>query len=115
MAEMMVPGSAPPAAPVQLSPADGLKMSARLQLLDILRKLERILPILGAATDEGRSVLTAMRALATAVPKDALDEPDQPVPQMAGAGQPPPQMPPGPGGLPTGVGGPQPRMMGGGY
>ena len=113
MAEMAVPGMAPPAAPVQISPAEGLKMRARLELFQVLKTLERVLPVLGAASDEGRSVLTAMRALATAIPKDALDDPPAPPAQMAPPQR--PQMPPGPGGLPTGVGAPQPQMLGGGY
>jgi len=60
----VLPGAAPPAAPVRPPQAAGLIAQARLRVLAARKLLESVVPILGSAGDDGKKVLTAVKALA---------------------------------------------------
>ena len=105
---------APPAAPVEAAPNPGLEARARLMVLAARKALEQAVPILGAGSDDGKKIITALRALGDvtgeategllAAEHAALGQAVQPVP----AGGLPMQGPtPGPGSMMPG------RPMGG--
>jgi hypothetical protein len=62
MSIMPMPG-APPAAPVAPAPDPGLEARARLMVMAARKALEQAVPILGAGSDDGKKVITALRAL----------------------------------------------------
>lgn len=55
--------AAPPATPVAPSPQAGLEARARLMVMAARKALEQAVPILGAGSDDGKKVITALRAL----------------------------------------------------
>lgn len=57
-----MPG-APPAAPVAPASNPGLEARARLMVLAARKALEQAVPILGAGSDDGKKIITALRAL----------------------------------------------------
>ncbi len=63
MHPMAIMPGAPPAAPVQAGPNPGLEAKARLMVMAARKALEQAVPILGAGSDDGKKVITALRAL----------------------------------------------------
>lgn len=109
--------SAPPAAPVAPPQAAGLQSRARLMVLAARKALEQAVPILGVGSDDGKKIITALRALAdvTGEPSEGLVQAEvgaleQAVAPVPGGGMPMAGPTPGPGsmspGRPVPMGGP---------
>lgn len=58
------PMGAAPASPAETMPAAGIQARARMQVLFARKLLEQALSSLGTDTDEGKKLLTALKALA---------------------------------------------------
>lgn len=108
--------SAPPAAPVAPGPQAGLEARARLMVLAARKALEQAVPILGVGSDDGKKIITALRALAdvTGEPAEGLAQSEmaalnQAVAPVPGGGLPMGGPVPGPGSMSPG----RPAPMGG--
>ncbi len=113
-----MPG-APPAAPVTAPPQAGLEARARLMVMAARKALEQAVPILGAGSDDGKKVITALRALGdvTGEAQDGLLASEHAAMGQAVAAVPPGGMPmtgptPGAGSMGGAPMGPPPGMMG---
>jgi len=81
----MDPGAAAPGAPTQAPPALGLQAAAAAKVVDARKSLEAALVIFGSESEEGKALVTAIKALGSIFAGEALPAGGA----MPGAGSPP--------------------------